>query len=155
MKSERKTERVQIVVIGGGQSGLSVGYCLQRAGLSFVILEANAQVGDSWRRRWDSLRLFSPAAYSSLPGWFMPPQVGEEYPDAAHVVAYLRDYEKRYELPVHRPVRVLGVHRDGELLRVQTDSGAWHAGRPAGSVQPTRITTLTQAGLAGRCTTPR
>ena len=61
MKTEGNTERVQIVVIGGGQSGLSVGYCLQRAGLSFVILEANAHVGDSWRRRWDSLRLFTPA----------------------------------------------------------------------------------------------
>jgi len=57
----------------------------------------------------------------------MPPQTGETYPDAQHVVEYLADYEKRYELPVERPVRVLGVHRDGQLLRVETDSGTWHA----------------------------
>ena len=57
----------------------------------------------------------------------MPPQAGQEYPEAAHVVAYLRDYEKRYELPVQRPVRVLGVHRDGKFLRVESDLGTWHA----------------------------
>lgn len=116
-----------MVVIGGGQAGLAAGYHLRRLGLDFVILDAQATPGGAWQHTWDSLHLFSPAAYSSLPGWFMPPQASEEYPDAAHVVAYLRDYEKRYELPVQRPVRVLGVHRDGELLRVETDSGAWHA----------------------------
>ncbi|GAA2200721.1 ArsO family NAD(P)H-dependent flavin-containing monooxygenase [Streptomyces bangladeshensis] len=57
----------------------------------------------------------------------MPPQNGATYPDAQHVVEYLADYEKRYELPVERPVRVLGVHRDGRLLRVETDSGTWQA----------------------------
>jgi putative flavoprotein involved in K+ transport len=122
------TDRTQVVVIGGGQSGLAAGYHLRRLGLDFVILDARTEPGGAWQHTWDSLRLFSPAAYSSLPGWFMPPRAGAEYPDAAHVVAYLRDYEKRYELPVHRPVRVLGVHRDGELLRVQSDSGTWHAG---------------------------
>lgn len=65
--------------------------------------------------------------YSSLPGRLMPPQSGETYPDAQHVVDYLADYEKRYELPVERPVRVLGIHRDGGLLRVETGSGTWHA----------------------------
>jgi putative flavoprotein involved in K+ transport len=62
MKTDRNTEHVQIVVIGGGQSGLSVGYCLQRAGLTFVILEANAHVGDSWRLRWDLASLVHPGA---------------------------------------------------------------------------------------------
>lgn len=114
-----------MVVIGGGQAGLAAGYHLRRLGLDFVILDAQTEPGGAWQHAWDSLRLFSPAAYSSLPGWFMPPQVGEEYPDAAHVVQYLRDYEKRYELPVERPVRVIGVHRDGVFLRVETDSGAW------------------------------
>ncbi len=57
----------------------------------------------------------------------MPPQPGEEYPEAGHVVAYLSDYEQRYDLPVQRPVRVIGVHDDGRLLRVETDSGTWHA----------------------------
>jgi putative flavoprotein involved in K+ transport len=72
MKTDRNTERVPIVVIGGGQSGLSVGYCLQRAGLSFVILEANARVGDSWRLRWGSLRLFTPARFDGLIGMPFP-----------------------------------------------------------------------------------
>jgi len=57
------------VVVGGGQSGLVMGYYLRRAGEEFRILEADARVGDSWRRRYDSLRLFSPPRYASLPGW--------------------------------------------------------------------------------------
>ncbi|WNZ10396.1 ArsO family NAD(P)H-dependent flavin-containing monooxygenase [Streptomyces sp. 11x1] len=120
--------RTQVVVIGGGQAGLAAGYHLRRLGLDFVILDAQATPGGAWQHAWDSLRLFSPAAYSSLPGRLMPPQTGATYPDAQHVVEYLTDYEKRYELPVERPVRVLGVHRDGPLLHVETDSGTWHAG---------------------------
>ncbi|MEV4331260.1 ArsO family NAD(P)H-dependent flavin-containing monooxygenase [Streptomyces sp. NPDC049597] len=121
------TRASQVVVIGGGQSGLAAGYHLRRLGLDFVILDAPATAGGAWQHAWDSLHLFSPAAYSSLPGRLMPPQPGQEYPDAQHVVEYLADYEKRYELPVERPVRVLGVHRDGRLLRVETDSGHWRA----------------------------
>ncbi|MFJ3658346.1 ArsO family NAD(P)H-dependent flavin-containing monooxygenase [Streptomyces nigra] len=116
-----------VVVIGGGQAGLAAGYHLRRPGIDFVILDAQTTPGGAWQHTWDSLRLFSPAAYSSLPGRLMPAQTGETYPDAQHVVEYLADYEGRYELPVERPVRVLGVHRDGRLLRVETDSGTWHA----------------------------
>ncbi|MFE0450953.1 ArsO family NAD(P)H-dependent flavin-containing monooxygenase [Streptomyces sp. NPDC058914] len=121
------TRTAQVVVIGGGQAGLAAGYHLRRLGLDFVILDARTEPGGAWQHTWDSLHLFSPAAHSSLPGRLMPPQAGEEYPDAAHVVAYLREYEKRYELPVRRPVRALGVYRDGGRLRVETDSGTWHA----------------------------
>ncbi|WP_327241655.1 ArsO family NAD(P)H-dependent flavin-containing monooxygenase [Streptomyces sp. NBC_01320] len=116
-----------VVVIGGGQSGLAAGYHLRRLGLDFVVLDAQSTPGGAWQHTWDSLHLFSPAAYSSLPGRLMPPQSGETYPDAAHVVSYLNDYEQRYDLPVHRPVRVTAVHRDGELLQVVTDSGTWRA----------------------------
>ncbi|AQS68516.1 ArsO family NAD(P)H-dependent flavin-containing monooxygenase [Streptomyces pactum] len=121
------TQHTDVVVIGGGQAGLAAGYHLRRRGLDFVVLDAQATPGGAWQHVWASLHLFSPAAFSSLPGRFMPPQPGEEYPDAGHVVTYLSDYEKRYELPVQRPVRVLGVHEDGRLLRVETDSGTWHA----------------------------
>ncbi|MFD3504860.1 ArsO family NAD(P)H-dependent flavin-containing monooxygenase [Streptomyces sp. NPDC058678] len=121
------TYTTQVVVIGGGQAGLAAGYHLRRLGLDFVILDAQSAPGGAWQHAWDSLHLFSPAAYSSLPGRLMPSQSGETYPDAQHVVEYLTDYEKRYELPVERPVRVLGVHRDGGLLRVETDSGTWYA----------------------------
>src|SRR5919199_4122881 len=72
MSSMRQPERVETVIIGGGQSGLSVGYYLARRGLPFVILEANERIGDSWRKRWDSLRLFSPARYDAIPGMPFP-----------------------------------------------------------------------------------
>ncbi|MFD4247273.1 ArsO family NAD(P)H-dependent flavin-containing monooxygenase [Streptomyces sp. NPDC058525] len=121
------TRSTGVVVIGGGQSGLAAGYHLRRLGIEHVILDAQTAPGGAWQHTWDSLRLFSPAAYSSLPGRFMPAQEGEVYPDAAHVVSYLADYEKRYELPVQRGVWVSAVHRDGEHLRVETDSGDWRA----------------------------
>ncbi|MFF3448347.1 ArsO family NAD(P)H-dependent flavin-containing monooxygenase [Streptomyces sp. NPDC002667] len=121
------TLTAQVVVIGGGQAGLAAGYHLRRLGIEFVILDAQAAPGGAWQHIWESLHLFSPAAYSSLPGRFMPPQPGQIYPDAQHVVEYLTDYEKRYALPVERPVRVLGVHRDGLFLRVETDAGPWQA----------------------------
>ncbi|WP_030669745.1 ArsO family NAD(P)H-dependent flavin-containing monooxygenase [Streptomyces sp. NRRL B-1347] len=121
------TRHVDVVVIGGGQSGLAAGYHLRRLGLDFVVLDAQAAPGGAWQRAWDSLHLFSPAVYSSLPGRPMPVQTGERYPDAAHVVDYLTAYERRYELPVLRPVRVSGVHREDGHLRVETDSGTWHA----------------------------
>ncbi|PNG20131.1 ArsO family NAD(P)H-dependent flavin-containing monooxygenase [Streptomyces cahuitamycinicus] len=120
-------QRTQVVIVGGGQSGLAAGYHLRRLGLDFVILDAQAEPGGAWRHAWDSLHLFSPAAYSSLPGRPMPVQAGETYPDARHVVGYLTEYEHRYGLPVHRPVRVSGIHRDGGLLRVETGSGDWRA----------------------------
>ncbi|MEV8390162.1 MULTISPECIES: ArsO family NAD(P)H-dependent flavin-containing monooxygenase [unclassified Streptomyces] len=121
------TSTSDVVVIGGGQAGLAAGYHLRRLGLDFVILDAQSRACGAWQHAWDSLHLFSPAAYSSLPGRLMPVQAGEIYPDVAHVVGYLTDYERRYELPVRRPVQVRGVHRDGERLRVETDSGAWAA----------------------------
>ncbi|WRZ95114.1 ArsO family NAD(P)H-dependent flavin-containing monooxygenase [Streptomyces sp. NBC_01007] len=121
------TPATQVVVIGGGQAGLAAGYHLRRLGIEFVILDAQATPGGAWQHTWESLHLFSPAAYSSLPGRLMTPQPGQTYPDAQHVVEYLTDYEKRYELPVERPVRVSGVHRDGPFLRVETNSGTWQA----------------------------
>ncbi|MGW7264927.1 ArsO family NAD(P)H-dependent flavin-containing monooxygenase [Streptomyces sp. NPDC054842] len=122
------TRTTQVVVIGGGQAGLAAGYHLRRKKLDFVILDAQNAAGGAWRHTWDSLHLFSPAAYSSLPGRLMPAQAGEQYPDAAHVVDYLTDYEQRYDLPVRRPVRVSAVRSDAGRLRVETDAGAWSAG---------------------------
>ncbi|WP_405447282.1 ArsO family NAD(P)H-dependent flavin-containing monooxygenase [Streptomyces erythrochromogenes] len=121
------TQRTDVVVIGGGQAGLAAGYHLRRLGIEHVILDAQAAPGGAWQHTWDSLRLFSPAAYSSLPGRLMPVQEGQTYPDAAHVVAYLADYEKRYELPIQHGVWVDAVHDEGTLLRVETDGGTWLA----------------------------
>jgi putative flavoprotein involved in K+ transport len=117
----------QVVVIGGGQSGLATGYFLRRAGLDFEMLDAADAPGGAWRHGWDSLHLFSPAQWSSLPGWPMPP-VPEGYPDRDHVLSYLAAYEERYRLPVRRPVRVEAVERAWEhRLQVQTDRGSWVA----------------------------
>lgn len=116
-----------VVVVGGGQAALAAGYYLRRAGLDYVILDAQSRPGGAWRHGWESLRLFSPAEYSPLPGWGMPRQESEEFPTAGHVVDYLRAYEQRYELPVRRPVRVREVRRAGERLAVRTDAGEWLA----------------------------
>ncbi|MFJ4878500.1 ArsO family NAD(P)H-dependent flavin-containing monooxygenase [Streptomyces sp. NPDC088745] len=121
------TQRTDVVVVGGGQAGLAAGYHLRRQGLNFVILDADAAPGGSWQHMWTSLHLFSPAEHSSLPGRLMPAQPGETYPDAGHVVDYLTDYEKRYDLPVQHGTRVDAVRRDGSRLLVEADSGTWQA----------------------------
>lgn len=115
---------LDVVVVGGGQAGLAVGYYLRRSGLSFAILDSGEGPGGAWRRGWDSLRAFSPARYSSLPGCLMPGGP-DKYPTRDEVVGYLADYEERYGLPVHRPVRVEAVERlrRGELLAAKIGSG--------------------------------
>jgi putative flavoprotein involved in K+ transport len=118
--------QVEVIVIGGGQAGLAMGYYLRRAGLSCVILDDQPEPGGAWHHTWPSLRLFSPAQYSSLPGRMMP-TTSDGNPDADHVITYLADYEQRYDLPVERPVRVTQVHQAREGFRVITDHGQWHA----------------------------
>ncbi|NRQ38098.1 NAD(P)/FAD-dependent oxidoreductase [Nonomuraea sp. NN258] len=118
---------VDALVIGGGQAGLAAGYYLRRAKADFVILDAQHRPGGAWQHTWDSLRLFSPAQYSSLPGRMMPVPPDGGYPSAAEVVAYLTDYEQRYELPILRPVVVQAVRRGDGHLTVETDQGVWQA----------------------------
>ena len=113
---------LDVVVIGGGQSALAVGFYLRRTGLSHVLLDCESGPGGAWRAVWPSLVLFSPPQWSSLPGWFMPPGANE-YPTRAELLDYLASYERRYALPIERSVQVLGVHRDGDRLRVETDAG--------------------------------
>lgn len=115
-----------VVVIGGGQAGLAAGFYLRRAGVGHVVLDAQPVPGGAWPLTWNSLRLFSVARHSSLPGRPMPSSP-DGYPAAQHVVDYLADYEKRYDIPVHRPVQVTSVTRDGDRLLVRTDSGTWSA----------------------------
>src|SRR5215213_2226333 len=106
------SERFQVAVIGAGQAGLSMGYWLAQHGLSFVILEANARVGDSWRKRWDSLRLFTPAKYDGLVGLAFPAPPFS-FPTKNEMGDYLERYATHFELPVRTGVRVHRVSRDG------------------------------------------
>jgi cation diffusion facilitator CzcD-associated flavoprotein CzcO len=114
-----------IIIIGGGQMGLALGYYLRRAGADFLILDSEDGPGGAWRHGWDSLRLFSPAGYSSLPGWRMPPTEDGGFPTRDDVIAYLTRYEQRYELPIERPVSVLEVQRADDGLILQTDRGKY------------------------------
>jgi len=120
------SERVQVVVIGGGQAGLSVGYCLAQRGLSFVILEANARVGDSWRKRWDSLRLFTPAKYDGLIG--MPfPAPPFSFPTKDEMADYLEEYARRFNLPVVTGIKVDRLTRDGARYIVEAGNRRFEA----------------------------
>lgn len=117
---------VDILVVGAGQAGLAVGYHLRRTGLSFVILDDQDAPGGAWRHGWDSLRLFSPARFSSLPGVLMDGGP-DYYPTRDETVAYLAAYEARYALPVRRPVHVEAVERgSSRMFAVRTDHGTWH-----------------------------
>jgi putative flavoprotein involved in K+ transport len=112
----REVESIDTVVVGAGQAGLSVGYHLARRGVPFVILEANSRVGDSWRQRWDSLRLFTPARFDGLDGMPFPAAPGS-FPTKDAMADYLEAYAARFSLPVRTGVRVDRVSRtDGGLL---------------------------------------
>jgi len=117
MYGAHEPERIQTVVIGGGQAGLSVGYHLARRGLPFVILDANERIGDSWRARWDSLRLFTPARFDGLPG--MPfPAPPYSFPTKDEMADYLESYAAKFRLPVRNGVRVNRLTRHGDGFRV-------------------------------------
>jgi putative flavoprotein involved in K+ transport len=112
-------ERIQTVIIGGGQAGLSVGYHLARRKRPFVILESNARIGDTWRRRWDSLRLFTAARYDGLDG--MPfPGSPDRFPTKDEMADYLESYVRRFELPVRTGTTVDRVERRGQKYIVTT-----------------------------------
>ena len=117
---------VDVLVIGGGQAALATAYFLRRTSLSFLLLDEQATPGGAWLHGWDSLRLFSPATWSSIPGWPMPASAST-YPTRAEVIDYLSLYEERYQLPVQRPVHVESIERDGDYLRVRAGEHSWRA----------------------------
>ena len=105
-------EQYETVIVGGGQAGLAVGYHLKKAGRSFVILDARERIGDQWRTRWDSLKLYSPAFRDGLPGMPFPAQ-RNAYPTKDEMGDYLEVYASRFELPVRNGVAVDALTKDG------------------------------------------
>ena len=112
MSTNHSFEHLQVVVIGAGQAGLSVGYCLAARGIPFVILEAAARIGDSWRRRWDSMRLFTPAKYDGLIGLPFPASAFS-FPTKDEMADYVESYARTFNLPVRTSTRVERLSRDG------------------------------------------
>ena len=110
-------ERFETIVVGGGQAGLAVGYHLKERGLPFVILDANDRIGDAWRNRWDSLRLFTPGRYSALPRMRFPGNP-HAFPTKDEVADYLEAYATRFELPVRTGVRADRLSRKGDRFLV-------------------------------------
>jgi len=120
------SDRVDVAVVGGGQAALAAGYYLRRTGLTYVILDAEDGPGGAWRHTWESLRLFSPARFSSLPGRMMPGS-DHDAPGRSAVLEYLADYERRYDLPVERGVFVERVRDAGDVLVVEAAARRWEA----------------------------
>ena len=124
----------EAIVVGGGQSGLATTFYLLRAGVDVLVLDDQPGPGGAWRHAWPSLTLFSTAGFSNLPGVPMPAHEG--FPPARHVVDYLAMYERRYRIPVERPVRVGRVEAlDGGGFRVHAAAPArtWTCARVIGA----------------------
>jgi putative flavoprotein involved in K+ transport len=112
MTSDSDQEHFETVIIGGGQAGLAVGHHLAKRHRSFVIVDANERIGHAWRQRWDSLRVFTPARYSGLPGWRFPAPAWS-YPSKDEVADYLESYAARFRLPLRTGVRIDRLSREG------------------------------------------
>ena len=105
MNGTEQAERVDTLIIGAGQAGLSAGYHLSRRGMRFLILDADERVGDHWREQYDSLRLYSPAKFDGLPGMRFPAP-GYHFPTGREMGDYLEAYAARFKLPVLSGTRV-------------------------------------------------
>ena len=112
-------ERFETVIIGGGQAGLATAYHLKRQGRPFLVLDAEERVGDAWRKRWDSLRLFTPAKYDGLPGLHFPAPRWS-FPSKDEMGDYLEGYAARFELPVRTGVYVDRVFRAGDRYVIES-----------------------------------
>ena len=134
----RGDDTVDVIVVGAGQAGLAIGWYLARLGLRFLVLEASAELGRSWRSRWDSLTLFTPAQYDALPG--MPfPAPADTYPTKEPVADYLRAYADAFRLPVRLNSRVTSLGRSGDGFEVRTADETFSARRVVVATGPFQV----------------
>lgn len=138
MTDSTANERREVVVVGGGQAGLAIGYFLALQGRDFTILEAAEQPAAAWRERWDSLKLFTPARYDALPGLPFPGDP-DRYPGGDEVAAYLADYARHFQLPVEPGSRVRSIRRAGGTYLVELDDRAYDAGQVVVATGPFQV----------------
>ena len=145
MTADAAGERREVVVVGGGQAGLAFGYLLAQQGRQFTILEAADTPAAAWRERWDSLRLFTPVRYDSLPGRAFPGDP-DSYPGRDDVVAYLADYARDFALPVELSSRVRAVRQGERGYLVELDDRSCEADQAAIATGPVHIPACAGAG---------
>ena len=121
-----QAERFETVIVGGGQAALATGYHLAKQGRSFVVLDANERIGDSWRQRWDSLRLYSPAKYDGLPGMRFPARRAS-FPTAHEMGDYLESYAARFQLLVRSGTTVETLAKEGDRYVVSAGAQTFEA----------------------------
>lgn len=114
------------LIIGGGQAGLALGHYLNEQNRAFLILDAHPRIGDAWRQRWDSLRVFTPAKYDGLPGVPFPADP-LSFPTKDEVADYLEGYAKKFSLPVVSGVRIEHLRRDGDRFVAAANGHRWEA----------------------------
>ncbi|MES5893342.1 NAD(P)-binding domain-containing protein [Bacillus cereus group sp. RP43] len=107
------------IIVGAGQAGLTMGYYLKQAGYSFLLLEAGKRIGDSWRNRYDSLQLFTPREFSSLPGMILKGE-GNGFPYKDEIATYLEEYTRFFQLPVQVQTEVLKIRKKKEIYEIHT-----------------------------------
>lgn len=140
-------DTTDVVVVGAGQAGLATGYHLGRRGVRHQILESRPTLGGQWRERWDSLRLFTPARYSHLPG--MPlPLAGGDLPTKDQVADYLESYARRFELPVRTGVSVTGLAVAGDGFDLATSAGPLRASRVVVATGPNAMPRIPAAAAS-------
>jgi putative flavoprotein involved in K+ transport len=129
---------LDVLVIGGGQAGLAMGYHLTQRGLSFQIADAGAQIGETWRSRWDSLQLFTSGQYDNLPGLPFPAAPGT-YPGKDDVASYLQAYAAKFTLPVRLSTNVTSLARSGGGYVAKADGEALEARQVVVATGPFQI----------------
>jgi len=140
------SRRIEVLIVGAGQAGLATGHELADRGIPFLIVHADERVGDQWRRRWASLRLYSPAVVDGLPG--MPfPAARLHFPSGAEMADYLEQYAARFDLPIEHGVRVERIERasDGKGFVVEAGARRYEADQvivAAGSFRTPRVPSL-------------